>query len=222
MTRKLWSCLAAASAALACSGAAQAATETLNIFGSGIGAQLTVTYGGSPDAFGGYAVSSVTGYFSDSNIGVSGNVSGIEAVNPVVPLPANVLAPNFSYFFVANGVPSNGTISPALSYDNTFYPGGSPVVCLDYPASGGPLDVYGLLLTLDGTNDVVNIWSNGVFPWDPPGTAFTYGVAVADSTYTYDYQANLVPEASTWAMMGLGFVGLGLAGRRAARRSVAA
>jgi hypothetical protein len=31
-----------------------------------------------------------------------------------------------------------------------------------------------------------------------------------------------VPEPSTWAMMALGFVALGFAGNRAARRTVAA
>jgi hypothetical protein len=37
-------------------------------------------------------------------------------------------------------------------------------------------------------------------------------------TYFASYSINAVPEPSTWAMMGLGFAGLGLAGYRSSRR----
>ena len=47
--------------------------------------------------------------------------------------------------------------------------------------------------------------------WGPDG----YNVGIDNLTF------NGVPEASTWAMMGLGFAGLGLVGYRARRASVA-
>ena len=204
-------------------GAAQAATANFSIIGDGINTQFTITYSGSPDVNGGYAITGITGTFADTNnslqgggpLNINATITGLYAVSPVSPLPANVIAPDFSVFPIVNGVPSPPAAvpSPGLSYDNSYYPSGSPVVCLDYPASGGPLDVYGVMFTLNN-GDVVDVWSNGVFPGSPPGTRFTYGVAVADGTNTYDYVSS-VPEAATWAMMALGFAGLGLAGRRA-------
>ena len=69
--------------------------------------------------------------------------------------------------------------------------------------------------------DDVDLWFNGIGA--PPGT-MGYGVAVlADGPpVVLDYVAGSVPEPSTWAMMALGFVALGFAGRRAARRAAAA
>ncbi len=232
MTLRKYGCLGAiAMLGFGFAGAARAATADFSIIGDGITTQFTITYSGSPDANGGYAITGITGTFSDTNNSLQGGgplniinatITGLQAINPISPLPVNVIAPDFSVFPIVNGVPSPPAAvpSPGLSYDNTYYPGGSPIVCLDYPASGGPLDVYGVMFTLSN-GDVVDVWSNGVFPGSPPGTSFTYGVAVANGTYTYDYVSS-VPEASTWAMMALGFAGLGLAGRRAAVRASAA
>ena len=83
-----------------------------------------------------------------------------------------------------------------------------------------------MLVTLDN-GDVLDIWSDG------GAGNMIYGAAVASSTTILDYQdpypgnpawdgpaadANLtftaVPEPSTWAMMLIGFAGLGVAGYR--------
>ena len=71
----------------------------------------------------------------------------------------------------------------SYSYDNIIYPGGdSPVVCNPdfYPYSGGQLDIFGLMLTLDlqaGGSGLVNVWSNGNLndPSNPIG--LDYGIS---------------------------------------------
>ncbi len=47
-----------------------------------------------------------------------------------------------------------------LTYDNLFWPGGSPPTATDYPIGGGFLDIYGLLFDI-GDGRVVNFWNNG-------------------------------------------------------------
>ncbi len=209
---------------------AQADTFNFSFSGSGVSGQGTLVY--SPQPGGADTITGITGVFSDTNTGLNGKpdivnatITGLVPIDPVVPLPVNVIAPDFSYFNIVNGVPSPPASqpSPALSYDNNLYPGGSPVVCLDYPASGGVFDVYGLLFTISN-GDVVGLWSNGVFPGAPP-SSLNYGVAVADSNFTYDYVGGVAlstPEPSTWAMMVLGFAGLGFAGLRKAKRGTPA
>ena len=55
--------------------------------------------------------------------------------------------------------PNNGF----LSYDNLFYPGGSPQTASDYPFRGGCLDIYGLMFSIGGGRVVNTFWSNGDF-----------------------------------------------------------
>jgi hypothetical protein len=54
----------------------------------------------------------------------------------------------------------------------------------------------------------------------PPHVSFVWGLlgtSTLDGSITYDYA---VPEPSTWAMMALGFAGLGAMGWRGSRRAV--
>ena len=100
------------------------------------------------------------------------------------------------------------------------------VVCLDYPFSGGVLDVYGLAFTL-ANGDAVDLWSNGAFPGTTTADyGLTFATPILDvdpySISTDQYIAGgvtaTVPEPSTWAMMLLGFAGLGFAGFRRSRK----
>ena len=206
----------------ACGLEARADVTNFSFSGPGVSGSGTLTY--TPNASGTGTITGITGTFTDTNTGlnskpliVSQNITGLLAINPVVPLPANVTAPDFSLFSIANGVPSPpaSEASTALSYDNDFYPNGSPIVCTDYPFSGGLFDVYGLLFSLSN-GDVVGVWSNGILP-GPPDPAM-YGVAVADATNTYDYVSSgvtfSVPEPSTCLLMGVGAAALGLKRRR--------
>jgi hypothetical protein len=206
---------------------ARASVADFSFSGPGVSASGTLTYTLGADGAG--RITGVTGVFTDTNAGfnnkpsiVNAAITGLQPIQPVVPLPENVTAPDFSRFDVANGIPSPPAQekSSSLSYDNTFYPTGSPVVCTDYPFSGGTLDVYGVLLKISN-GDVVGIWSNGI---TPGSTAPDYGMAVADATNTYDYVSGgvtaipLPPGLPTGLAMlsGLGLVGLVRRRRRAA------
>jgi len=211
---------------------ARADSVQFSFNGAGVSGAGTLTYTTQAGGAGGAgAITGISGVFTDTNPGINGKpaivdaiITGLVPVNPVNPLPQGVTAPDFSRYVIANGVPGEHP-SPSLSFDNTFYPDGSPVVCTDYPFSGGFLDVYGVLFTTS-TGHVVGLWSNGVQP-----TGLDYGVAVADATNTYDYVAGgvnasaaAVPlPAAFW--MGLSTLG-GLAGisvlrQRAGRRAMA-
>ncbi|HEX9170612.1 MAG TPA: PEPxxWA-CTERM sorting domain-containing protein [Roseiarcus sp.] len=174
----------------------------------------------------------ISGAITDTALGiVNQGIAGLIPIDPVVPLPDFVTAPDFSYISVPGGVPSPPAAVPSntLSYDNYYYPGGSSLVCLDYPFFGGVLDVYGVAFTL-ANGDAVDLWSNGVLPGS---TVADYGLTFATPILDVDpytisadqYIAGgvtvTVPEPSTWAMMMLGFAGIGFAGYRRSRKAEA-
>ena len=66
--------------------------------------------------------------------------------------------------------------------------------------------MLGLEDLADGGFDFAANGSNESFQWRPIGTS----------------GGQAAPEPATWAMMGLGFVGLGLAGYRTTRKAAAA
>jgi PEP-CTERM motif len=192
------------------------------------------TYQGLADPLNAQSILKAGGTFSDSNIGLA-NVK-ITGVVPNNYLPHFDQDPNIPYSFswyTGTGFPAGS--STLLSYDNLFYTDpGSPVTCIGVPA-GGLLDNYGMLMTL-ANGDVIDIWSDG------GSGSMIYGAAVADASAILDYQdpypgnpawvpapgfpqttTNLtftaVPEPSTWAMMVLGFAGLGFAGYRTSRKA---
>ena len=204
---------------LACSVAhsANAATVVLGFVGSGVNATLQLTYGPAtdqkyPNAF---QVTAISGTFSDTNNGlniIDAPITSLLAVTQDSPEPTNLLAPkNFSRFAVATGLDpqSNGF----LTYDNLFWPGGSPATATDYPLHGGTLDIYGLMFGIGGGR-VVNIWSNGT----PTGSGVgpIYGAALATSQTALDYVGGVsaAPEPGTIALLGGGFALLMFARRR--------
>jgi hypothetical protein len=196
-----------AGAVMAMGGPALASTVGLNFNGPGVSGSLVLTYGAATDAKypDAYRVTDISGTFSTSNngIGTDSEVLGLVAVNHATPESTNLLAPNdFSRFAVASGLSpvSNGF----LTYDNLFWPGGSPQTASDYPPHGGLLDIYGLMFRI-GDNRVVDLWSNGDF-----GAGPDYGVAIATTDMALGYVAGGVTAAiapvplpaSAWMLAG--------------------
>lgn len=206
-------------------------------FGTGYNAQGP-GYVGLADPLNAQTITGAGGTFTDTNfsLNISAKITGVVAANYLPHFEKDPALPySFSWYDGTtwnSGFPT-GPASTLLSYDSLFYAGAAaPVTCTGVPA-GEFLDNYGMLLTLDN-GDVVDIWSDG-------GSGnMIYGAAVASSTEILDYQdpypgnpawdgpasaENLtftaVPEPSTWAMMALGFAGIGFAGYRGARKSAA-
>lgn len=177
-------------------------TVQFSFAGPGTSGTVVLTYGPGTDKTypQAYEVTAASGTFSDTNIGIlNAKILGVEPISRAMPDMTNLLAPNdFSRFAVASG-----TDHGSLSYDNLYYPGGSPQTATDYPFQGGFVDIYGLLLDI-GNGEVVNFWSNGVLP----GNNFVdYGVAVATSSTALDYIGGDVaptPEPGTLCLLGTG------------------
>ena len=221
-----------AAAALACQ--AHASDYLFNFGDSTVGGSIDITYTANPntgvipgnvspntvDPIGSFIVTKITGTFTDMNVGISDDmITGRVLSDPGLPTPTNFFAPaSFGFYPVANGVPGPGpSVAPGFSYDNLFYPDGSPRSSTDYPIHGGVLDIYGVVFTLQGGNSV-NLWSNGDFG----NGIITYGVGVTDGTNVLDYESvsGSVPEPASWALMLIGVAGVGGA-MRALRRSAA-
>ncbi len=175
-------------------------------------------------------ITGASGLFSDSFLGLS-NV----AITGVIPdnfaphfAPDPTIPQSFSYYTLTD---------PTVSYDNLFYVNGqSPQTCSLPPAPpnnlppgnyGGYFDNYGVMFTL-ANGDYVDLYSNGDIQATQTGaepvTLPPYGVVVIqDGVPDYTSAQMLAfatPEPSTWAMFGLGFLGLGLVGlKRQGRRA---
>jgi hypothetical protein len=226
MKKAHWAMAALAGVALV--GQAHSATMPIKFSGPGVSGSLAITFGAATDAkypTTAFEITNVTGTFTDTNNGldiVDASVSLFPILSPPsAPESTNLLAPHdFSKFAVASGLPvmSNGFVT----YDNLFWPGNAPATASDFPGAGTFLDIYGLAFTIGG-GTVVDLFSYGL-GFGPPGAVF--GLAVVTSQTTLDYFPNAgiaasTPEPSTWAMMILGFAGLGFAGYRASRKATA-
>ena len=156
-------------------------------------------------------ITGITGTFLDSGDGVSGPISGL------VPSAYSNVCPGAANF------------SPAgYSFDNLYYPSGSPAICaFDYPFSGGVLDIFGVLFNVNdaGTTYTVNLFSNGVLPV----TGLSYGLNVAEGVktindgvggngvYLSSFTATPVPEPAKVSYLLVGLAALiFVAGRKSA------
>jgi hypothetical protein len=198
---------------------AKANTFDFSFTGPGVSGTVQLTYGSATDSKypNAFEVTGISGSFSDSNNGlniVNAPILSLVPINFATPEPTNLLAPNdFSKFAVATGLsPQNNGF---LSFDNLYWPSGSPQTASDYPLHGGFLDIYGLMFNI-GNGEVVNFWSNGT-P-DGSGNGPIYGVAVATSATALDYVGGVsTPEPSSLLMLGFGMLGLAGTLRRKAR-----
>ena len=156
-------------------------------------------------------ITGITGTFLDTGDGVSGPISGL------VPSAYSNVCPGAANF------------SPAgYSFDNLYYPSGSPAICaFDYPFSGGVLDIFGVLFNVNdaGTTYTVNLFSNGVLPV----TGLSYGLNVAEGVktindgvggngvYLSSFTATPVPEPAKVSYLLVGLAALiFVAGRKSA------
>ena len=220
--------------ALALGQQAHAGTLTISainasVTGGGvITGNLTLTWGATTDAVydssnsngTGYKITGISGMISDSSSNI--NITN-EPVSPTHPYALNLWTPSNNPLAPADF--SYNPVEKEFTYDNLVWPGGSAVVCSGFNSSGTLLDVFGVLFTLKN-GDYVDLWGNGLTGGLEPGFPFTpggYGIGIYDpKTGHEDYLAAgvilTVPEPGTWAMAGLGFLGLGLAGLRRTRR----
>jgi PEP-CTERM motif-containing protein len=165
----------------------------------------------------GYEITGISGTFSDTNVNVSGAITGL--YTPI----SYVNNPLLSGFATTTG---------GLSYDDLFYPAGnSPAVCfalvngvptLTYPFSGGLLDIYGVAFNIAGPGGYVGeLWSNG----DVGGGPIIYAAALANATGLVDnpnagpesavppgrygaFAVTAVPEPASLLLFGIGLLGL--------------
>jgi hypothetical protein len=201
---------------------AHAFTYDFNFNGSGVSGALTLTYGAATDAKypQAFELTGISGMFSDSNNGlniVNAPVGPLVPITHDTPEATNLIAPDdFSRFAVATGLaPENNGF---LTYDNLFWPAGSPPTASDYPLHGGVLDIYGLMFGI-GDGKYVDLWSNGDISGS--GVGPIYGAAVANHDQAFDYVGGLtaapVPEPGTFMMLGSGLMLVGLYGVRRRR-----
>jgi hypothetical protein len=161
------------------------------------------------DPAGAYMITSITGTFSDSNTPtpiVNANITGLVPINPTNERDATfdpLVPASLSYIDYANETIQG---SGALSYNNLFFPDGSPIDCA-YPFSGTLLDVFGAAFTIVG-GDTVDFWGDGNYGYGP----LTYGVGVTDGTNELDYQFSGISAAvrepgSVW-LLASGLLGV--------------
>jgi hypothetical protein len=201
---------------------AKAGTFVFGFTGPGVSGTVQLTYGAATDFTYPQAieVTGISGTFSDTNNGlniVNAPIGPLVPITHDAPEPTNLAAPNdFSRFAVTAGLPAQN--NGFLTYDNLFWPGGSPPTASDYPLHGGFLDIYGLLFDIGGGR-VVDFWSNGNFSGTGP---FDYGVAVATHDASLDYGGggvSVTPEPGALVLLGSGLIGMLAWRRRAARRT---
>jgi len=170
------------------------------------------------DPVGAYSITGISGTFSDTADGINNAaITGLIPISPANERDAifDPLVPTSLSFYDFG--------SNAFTYNNLFFPNGSPIDCA-FPFAGTFVDVFGLAFNVAG-GYAVDLWGDGDL--HGPGT-LTYGVRVTDGTRFLVDQFDgvnataTIPEPSTWMMMLAGFGALGYALRRRRVRPQAA
>lgn len=182
----------------------------------------------SSDPEGAQYITDANGHFSDTALGITNaSIVGVKTTSPGFPPPGETLPASYS----ALGVPAFGPPghqSTAVSYDNLFYAGGSPLVCPPvgahpYTFHGGFLDIFGAMFALNdnaGHTFYLDLWSAGVtspgfyFPTWPGGLTYGFNVIQkVDGVYTVTASqpfgvAAAVPAPDFVWLFGAGLLGL--------------
>jgi hypothetical protein len=172
--------------------------------------------------------------FSDITVGSTTSGSGVVTLSDFSP-----------FTFVDDGVTEFGLHLSFASNTGTS-PGSQADVSLEFNVSGAPslTDAFATFAgttTGTGTDDLSEVLSNGVsLTLHAPGATsamfsavpslsvikdqsdFAGSAGSADSSIIGNaFSVTAVPESSTWAMMVVGFAGLGYAGWRGSRKTAA-
>jgi hypothetical protein len=191
------------------------------------------------DPVGAQAITGASGMVSDNAAGITNAmITGVQPLNWVDP-PTASIPPSTTPLYQENllasysGVPPFSSGVGVASYDNLFYAGDSPLVCLvddngnlipTYPFSGGYFDIFGAMFTLDN-GDLLGLWSDGSLSGHVSPGAADYGFSlltkidggykVADSQFNGVVTSVPAPPF-VWAL-GAGLLGL-FVWRRAAEK----
>lgn len=194
------------------------------------------------DPAGAQAITGASGTFTNAGLGLLNvAITGVQALNTTWVNPRMSPLPGTDSPLYQENLPvsrsmlfTNDVNNPTASYDNLYYAGGSPLVCLvdvdgtlvpTYPFSGGFLDIYGVMFTL-GNGDLLGLWSDGnasgYMAAGEPGYGFSVLTPVADGKYQimdYAFAGTVasVPEPGFIWMFGAGLLGL-FAWRRSAEK----
>ncbi len=144
---------------------------------------------------------------TDGQLSASGDISvnGSNEVTAITGTIGGIVNQTISSIATNSDFPNYTTSSDGMFYYNNLYVSTSPY-----------LDINGLLFsTAENSGGFWNLWFNS--------GNYSLWESVAGRGYAIQETGALtvaaVPELSTWAMMGLGFAGLALAGYRRAARS---